>query len=284
MALTKAQRREAVLDKYATGYVEPPLIRCSDCAAVDEKLMEIKGRLLCKKCVMNEMDSDSDVISKGVSKIYYLMERLATAENKHKSGIICSIWESIEVLGITVNRGRNENFYHIKLLDGEIVLNEKDSLTCTQFRIDFQRIHGVLLPNLPYTQWACLVTEWLKMRKFGVEVEEISEHQEIIDAIVENITSSRLIKGTGISIFGTVYYHDDAILVPNETIKNLAGKINRNLRLRKVSNIVSDYLLGPTKTYRTPEGVVRMWRFDPVQLNIDVKDAIELDVEGDGDE
>lgn len=261
---------------------------CENCGKATDDLMQVDGKLLCKDCVVAAVNSPSGEQGElWLKKIHFLMEMLPTAGKKQPE-VIRDLWDALPVTSVKVDLGKNENFYHF-VLDGggsshEIVVEEVENLTPKKFRIEFQRIYGILLPNLPYTQWACLVTRWLVNRELGSEVEEISEHQEIIDAILENITSSRLIKGMGASIFGTVYYHDDAILVPTDTIRNISEKINRNITLRKVSSIVTDYLLGSTKTYRTAEGVIRMWRFDPAKVGVDTTTALELDSEGGKDD
>jgi hypothetical protein len=253
---------------------------CADCGAIADTMLEMNGKPLCNECSKDALSGaltpEEEELRRN-SRIYTLITLLRDADKVHAPKLITDIWFGIKPTHVQVNLGKRENYYCIKLDNGgEIVLNEQESLNCTKFRMDYQRITGILLPNLPHTKWACLLTEWLKGRTQGDALEEMSEQQEIIDAVIEHITSSRLIKGTGASIFGTIYYHEDAVLVPNDTIRNIAVKINRNLRLRRVSNILEDYLLGTTKTYRTVDGVVRMWRFSPAKVGLTEADAIEM--------
>jgi hypothetical protein len=249
--------------------------------------MAVNGKALCNECVKVALQRDNgevDVPYRTHGKVYRLMYQLRDANRNIAPTLIMEVWQCITVEEVTVNRGKNENYYRIKLPDGDIILNEQECLLCTKFRTEYQRIYGILLPNLPQVKWACLMTEWLMRRKQGEDVEEVSEHQEIVDAIIEHITSARLIRGVGAPTFGTVYHADDAILVPNDTIRTIATRINRTLQMRKVSSIVSSYLVGSTKTYRTTSGMVRMWRFDPAKVGVNTENALDLEVGEDTDE
>jgi len=266
MPPTKEQRREKILQQYAPLY-------CQGCGKEIEKGVFSDGRLLCAECLKKEMAVVGEDIT---HKIYYLLERLATANRNTAPGIVWDIWSAIHPTKVVVNPGIKENYYHILLDAGEIVLNESESMTPLKFRMEFQRLYGIVLPNLPYTKWSVLLSEWLRTREEKEAVEEISEEQELIDAVLENLTSSQLVKGIGGARFGIVFWHNGELLVPNSTIKGIATKINRNLRLRRVSSILEDYLVGPSKTYRTPEGVVRMWRFNAERVGINTEEAIEI--------
>jgi hypothetical protein len=257
---------------------------CGVCHNYSETTIEIGGVPHCNRCVKQTFSklTEEEQLETTNLRIYGFMELLKDAPKTQAPQLIWDVWNAILVKGVEVGRGKKENYYTFKLAHGEVVLNELECLNCNKFRMDYQRIYGVLLPNLPATKWSCMLTDWLKKRITTKDVEEISEQQEVIDAILTNITSSRLINGLGESVFGTVYYHDDAVLVPNETIRTLSLKINRNLSLRKVSSIMENYLIGTTKVYRTPSGSTRMWRFSPPAVGVDVEEAITLS-DDDGD-
>ena len=268
MPLTKEQRREQIIERTKPLY-------CQGCGKeISGSGMVIDGQLLCSDCVKKKLaeKSEEDV----TQRIYYLLEKLTTANRNTAPRIVWDIWSSIHPTKVIVNPGIKENYYHIILNAGEIVLNESESMTPLKFRMEFQRLYGIVLPNLPYTKWSVLLSEWLRSREEKKAVEEISEEQEIIDAVLENITSSQLIKGVGGARFGVVFWDGNELLVPNSTIKGIVTKINRNIRLRKVSSILEDYLVGPSKTYRTPEGVARMWRFKPDRVGVNPNEAIEI--------
>jgi len=197
-------------------------------------------------------------------------------ESKRQLELVDDIWAEVEVKSVTVDSGEKENFYHLTLADGEIILNDEDSLSCRAFRIAFQRIYGILLPNISFNKWAAHMTGWLEHRQEDVEKEGLSEKQEVIDAILEYLTSSRLVKGVGGAVFGTIYYYKDSVLVPNDIVKKLIVRVNRTIKMRQASNMLRDYSLNKTQPIRTPEGVVRMWMFDPKACGIDVSNVIEL--------
>jgi len=120
------------------------------------------------------------------------------------------------------------------------------------------------------------MTQWLIDRKQGEDIEEISPHQEIIDSVLEYINSCVVYNGIGEEMMGVVYWKDNSILVQSNTIKNLAAKIDRNIKLRKITDILGEYLNGNTQQYRLSHGGrIRMWCFDPGKLGITQQQVIE---------
>lgn len=210
--------------------------------------------------------------------IYSLMEQLEIAKKGQVTGLIQRIWSMINVDNIQVNKGKKENYYQLSVKGSDMILNETECLNCTKFRVEYQRMFGILLPNINQNKWACILTNWLKNRKIEEGHEEISEEQEIVDAILEYLTSARIVKGKPQALYGTIFLETkDNVLVPNETIKKIVSRINRNVTLRKVSCWVKEYTTSPTKVVHTNIGKIRMWCFSPKKCNIDTSIAVNLE-------
>lgn len=229
----------------------------------------------CYDC-FNEFETEDNKKEMSITELKSIMARLHTAPQNEQHWLVDSAWGKVNPEIVASHKGANENYYHFKFPYGEIVLNGEEALSANKFRMEFQRIYGVLLPPVRNLKWSTLLTSWLDERTES-ESEEISDTQEIVDGVLNYITTSRLVKGTGHSVLGTVYYHDEKVLVPSEIIKKLALKVNRNVKLRKVSNILKEFMMGPTKQYWTGTGYIRMWAFNPNHLKIDVSQAIDLE-------
>lgn len=254
---------------------------CVKCGKVT-KCLQFPDGTYCPDCVVQRIEltpKEVEALPKGNrvhdlrSKIQCLKDARTDADRSLWNS---RIWDELDVEKVVINPGKDGNFYHFKMPDGEIVLDQKDCLDARKFRMEFQRLTHVLLPPINNTRWACQITQWLNKNEEG-ESEEISEDQELVDEMRGYLTSARLVKGMGGPVFGTAYTNDNgSVLVPNEIIKKLVTRINRNLNLRHAADVLKPLLNKPSRTYSTPEGLVRMWSFDAAASGVDLTKAIEL--------
>ena len=242
---------------------------CLECTEKEEEVQKI----LRQKPEKEEQELEE--LRKKQRRIYELIELYKEAERGEITETLMRIWNAINIKTVTVNRGQSENYYVFDLGEGTITLNEQECLDSKKFRMEYQKIYGIVLPPIHQGKWACLLTEWLKHRRQGKDIEELSENQEVIDAVLEYITSSRIVKGDLKETFGVVYLKDGNIWVSSKIIKKIVADVERNIKLRKVSEILKPYLATPTTARKTKEGWIRFWVFKADAVGVDITEAVE---------
>ena len=157
--------------------------------------------------------------------------------------------------------------YKIEIDGREIAVSSEEILNSQVFRRKFFDEFGIMLPIISQNGWAKLITDW---RTNYAVIEQpdafLSEKNEIVEMILDYVKGCREVSDlTLIDRFGTYFIdpNDNSVLVSSFCIKEKLQVHNLKITMRKLREVLEDWIVGNSRVTRCGSSLIRCWAFKP---------------------
>lgn len=239
-----------------------------------DKVEKIKGLI---KSLFDAGFTDEEILKYNTDKFERLLkisDNVVRDKPKEKNFFEEILWSTDSVV---IFPSRDTNYYKIRIKNKEFIVTTDNLFNQIKFKKWYFENFKELI-KLGKGDWDKLLVFWVEMAK--EESFELSEEDEIVENIINNIKSSWLANNIDEVVGNTTRCYTDEdgnLLYSTESIKKILKRENSNITTRKLAVIINKYLKKGTEVRRIGNTTHRFWCFDMEKLQFIPKQLGEED-------